>query len=122
MCKAIKNGKRFYVGSGTSGRLGVLDASEIPPTFSTNHLFTGIIAGGDRALKSSIEGAEDIGVNAIKDLKKNKLKSGDVVIGINASGAAKYVVSAIEFAINTMPRLPTSFAMKNHSIKQIKMY
>ena len=98
--KAIKNGKRiFYVGSGTSGRLGVLDASEMPPTFKVpNHLFTGIIAGGDRALKSSIEGAEDIGANAIKDLKKNKLMSGDVVIGISASGAAKYVVSAIEFA------------------------
>ena len=73
--KAIKNGKRiFYVGSGTSGRLGVLDASEMPPTFKVpNHLFTGIIAGGDRALKSSIEDAEDIGPNAIKDLKKNKL-------------------------------------------------
>lgn len=93
------NGRIFYIGAGTSGRLGVLDASEIPPTFSApNDLFTGIIAGGDKALKNSIEGAEDDPEQAIKDLKNHNIKKEDVLIGISSSGAARYVQSALDYA------------------------
>ncbi len=97
---AIKCGGRvFYVGAGTSGRLGVLDASEIPPTFSAEKdLFIGIIAGGDVALKQSIEGAEDESSKAKMELKKYNINENDVVIGISCSGAAKFVVSALEYA------------------------
>ncbi len=94
-----KGGRVFYVGAGTSGRLGVLDASEIPPTFSANDdIFIGLIAGGDKALRKSIEGAEDSRNNAIKDLKPFKLDKKDTLIGISCSGAASYVISAIEYA------------------------
>jgi len=99
---ALKNGHRiFYIGAGTSGRLGVLDASEIPPTFSGSpEWFTGIIAGGDKALKQSIEGAEDIPEHGKEDIKKAKVERDDVVIGISTSGAASYVQSALEYARN----------------------
>ncbi len=94
-----KGGRVFYVGAGTSGRLGILDASEIPPTFSVpDNIFIGLIAGGDRALRESIEGAEDNTENAIKDLQPFKLKKNDTLIGISCSGAASYVISAIEYA------------------------
>lgn len=93
------NGRVFYVGAGTSGRLGVLDASEIPPTFSARkNLFIGIIAGGDDALKSSIEGAEDDRHNAIIDLEPYQLNENDVLIGISCSGAASYVIAALDYA------------------------
>ena len=96
---AIRNGHRiYYVGAGTSGRLGVLDASEIPPTFSAPiYFFNGIIAGGDKALRQSIEGIEDQPETAIDDLKSVKLKANDVLIGISASGAAKYVKSSLDY-------------------------
>ena len=96
---AIRNGHRiYYVGAGTSGRLGVLDASEIPPTFSApSYFFNGIIAGGDKALRQSIEGIEDQPETAIDDLKSVKLKVNDVLIGISASGAAKYVKSSLDY-------------------------
>ena len=99
---AIKNGHRiYYIGAGTSGRLGVLDASEIPPTFSApNHFFNGIIAGGDKALRNSIEGVEDESETAINDLQLVNLKANDVIIGISASGAAKYVKSALDYGIS----------------------
>ena len=97
---AIRSGKKvYYLGAGTSGRLGVLDASEMPPTYSVpSDWFNGIIAGGDKALRNSIEGAEDKPEMAIKDLKGNSLQSGDVLIGISTSGAARYVQSAINYA------------------------
>jgi len=92
-------GRIFYVGAGTSGRLGVLDASEIPPTFSApSDMFTGIIAGGDNALKNSIEGAEDDSRHAILDLTNHGIKKDDVLIGISSSGAARYVQSALDYA------------------------
>ena len=96
---AIRKGHRiYYVGAGTSGRLGVLDASEIPPTFSAPiYFFNGIIAGGDKALRQSIEGIEDQPETAIDDLKSVKLKANDVLIGISASGAAKYVKSSLDY-------------------------
>ena len=92
-------GRVFYIGAGTSGRLGVLDASECPPTYSVPpDWFIGIIAGGDKALRKSIEGAEDRSDSSIKDLKKYKLNDKDLVIGISCSGAAKYVISSLEYA------------------------
>ena len=97
---AIKSGGSiFYIGAGTSGRLGVLDASEIPPTFSASpDLFKGLIAGGDQALRKSIEGAEDNPKKAVVDLKAANLQPGDVLIGISTSGAARYVQSALQYA------------------------
>tara|TARA_B110000438_G_C15811138_1_gene649707 strand:- start:154 stop:1044 length:891 start_codon:yes stop_codon:yes gene_type:complete len=94
---AIKHDKHvFYIGAGTSGRLGVLDASEMPPTYSVpEDLFQGIIAGGDLALRKSIEGAEDRTDSAINDLNKYNIQKGDVIIGISTSGAAKYVQTAL---------------------------
>ena len=96
---ALRNGNRvFYMGAGTSGRLGVLDASEMPPTFSAPpDWFTGIIAGGDEALRKSIEGAEDKPDAAIQDLTTHGVEAGDVIIGISTSGAAKYVQSALNY-------------------------
>ena len=94
-----EGGRVFYIGAGTSGRLGVLDASEIPPTYSApENWFIGIIAGGDRALRKSIEGAEDQPESAVKDLDPFGINDKDVVIGISCSGAATYVVSALEYA------------------------
>ena len=94
-----EGGRVFYIGAGTSGRLGVLDASEIPPTYSASEKwFIGIIAGGDRALRKSIEGAEDQPESAVKDLDPFGINDKDVVIGISCSGAAAYVVSALEYA------------------------
>ena len=94
-----EGGRVFYIGAGTSGRLGVLDASEIPPTYSApEKWFIGIIAGGDRALRKSIEGAEDQRESAVKDLDSFGINLKDVVIGISCSGAAAYVVSALEYA------------------------
>ncbi len=96
---AIRNNHRvIYIGAGTSGRLGVLDASEMPPTFSApTDWFNGIIAGGNDALLQPIEGAEDKPENAINDLIEFGLQTGDVVIGISTSGAAAYVQQAIDY-------------------------
>ena len=94
-----KGGRVFYVGAGTSGRLGVLDASEIPPTFSApKGLFIGVIAGGENALRNSIEGAEDRPEEAIIDLEQYELNENDTLVGISCSGAANYVVSALDHA------------------------
>lgn len=97
---AFQNGGRlFYIGAGTSGRLGVLDASECPPTFGVSkHMVNGIIAGGDKALRFPIEKVEDSKKAAMKDLKKHKLTNKDVVIGIAASGRTPYAVGGIEYA------------------------
>jgi N-acetylmuramic acid 6-phosphate etherase len=94
-----KGGRVFYVGAGTSGRLGVLDASEIPPTFSApKGLFIGVIAGGENALRNSVEGAEDRPEDAIIDLGQYDLNENDTLVGISCSGAANYVVSALDHA------------------------
>ena len=98
--KSLDSGGRvFYIGAGTSGRLGVLDASECPPTYSVpSDWFIGLIAGGDVALRRSIEGAEDDQFQAEEDLEKYNISSNDLLIGISCSGAAKYVISALEYA------------------------
>ena len=97
---SVKNGGRvFYVGAGTSGRLGVLDASEIPPTFSaSNDIFIGIISGGDKALRKSVEGVEDSKDAGLRDIEHFNLDEKDTVIGISCSGAASYVISALDHA------------------------
>jgi N-acetylmuramic acid 6-phosphate etherase len=92
-------GRLIYVGAGTSGRLGVLDASECIPTFSLEDgLVIGIIAGGDTALRTGIEGAEDIQEGAIEDLKKMNLSKKDSLVGIAASGRTPYVIGALKYA------------------------
>jgi len=98
--KSFKNGGRLiYVGAGTSGRLGVLDASECPPTFSTDkNQVIAIIAGGKNAMFEAIEGAEDDEEAAIADLKEIDVNNRDVVIGITASGNTPYTVSAVKYA------------------------
>ncbi len=94
-----RGGRLFYVGAGTSGRLGVLDASEMPPTYGTDpEMVQGIIAGGDAALTRSQEGAEDTIENAVKDLRERGVRAGDFVIGIAASGTTPYVRRALEHA------------------------
>lgn len=96
----LKSGGRlFYIGSGTSGRLGVLDASECPPTFGVSaDLVRGIIAGGYEALHKAVEAAEDDPQQAVRDLRSFKLSSQDAVVGISASGNTPYTLGAIEFA------------------------
>jgi len=94
-----EGGRLFYVGAGTSGRLGVLDASECPPTFNTPpDLVQGIIAGGDRALRHSVERAEDDAELGRKDLIERDFGAGDAVVGIAASGRTPYVLGALEHA------------------------
>jgi N-acetylmuramic acid 6-phosphate etherase len=91
-----KGGRLFYIGAGTSGRLGVLDASEIPPTFGASpELVQGIIAGGATALHRSVEGAEDEGSNGVLAIDRRGLKDVDVVIGITASGRTPFVLGAL---------------------------
>jgi len=94
----LKNGGRlFYLGAGTSGRLGILDASECPPTFGVSHeLIIGIIAGGDNAIRKAVENAEDSITQGWIDLKERNITSNDIVIGIAASGTTPYVISALE--------------------------
>src|SRR5689334_16167769 len=92
-------GRLFYVGAGTSGRLGVLDASECTPTFGVDpEMVQGIIAGGPKALTRSQEGAEDRIERAVEDLAERRVRAGDFVIGIAASGTTPYVRRALEYA------------------------
>ncbi|ELA9082737.1 N-acetylmuramic acid 6-phosphate etherase [Vibrio alginolyticus] len=92
-------GRLFYIGAGTSGRLGVLDASECPPTFGTDpEMVVGIIAGGKEAMFRAKEGAEDDPTLGEQDLKENTLTQRDVVVGIAASGRTPYVIGGLEYA------------------------
>jgi N-acetylmuramic acid 6-phosphate etherase len=94
-----RGGTLFYIGAGTSGRLGVLDAAECPPTFGTPAgMVRALIAGGDRALRHPIEGAEDSAANGARDLRRAGLSARDVVVGIAASGSTDYVLGALAFA------------------------
>ena len=95
----LNSGRLFYFGAGTSGRLGVLDASECPPTFnSPSEMVQGIIAGGDRALRFAIEGAEDSIELAREDFKKANITEKDTVVSISASGNANYVIEVLKLA------------------------
>ena len=96
-----QGGRLVYIGAGTSGRLGVLDASECPPTFGVSpEMVKGIIAGGERALRHPIEGAEDSKAQAVVDLQTIQFSSKDVLVGIAASGRTPYVIGALEYAKN----------------------
>ena len=93
-----QGGRLVYIGAGTSGRLGVLDASECPPTFGVSpEMVKGIIAGGERALRHPIEGAEDSKAQAVVDLQTIHFSSKDVLVGIAASGRTPYVIGALEY-------------------------
>ena len=97
--KMQNNGRLFYIGAGTSGRLGVLDASECPPTFGiSDNWVIGLIAGGDSALRKAIENAEDDPDLAWKDLNEYNITDKDVLVGIAASGTTPYVIGALKEA------------------------
>jgi N-acetylmuramic acid 6-phosphate etherase len=94
----LQNGGRlFYIGAGTSGRLGVVDASECPPTYGVPHgLVVGLIAGGDSAIRKAVEFAEDDSAQAWKDLQAHDINARDMVVGIAASGRTPYVIGGLE--------------------------
>lgn len=95
-----KGGRLFYIGAGTSGRLGIVDASECPPTFGVSHdVVIGIIAGGDSAIRKAVEFAEDDTQQAWKDLKEYKINEMDSIIGIAASGTTPYVIGGLKKCI-----------------------
>ncbi|NKI27744.1 N-acetylmuramic acid 6-phosphate etherase [Arenibacter sp. 6A1] len=95
-----KGGRLFYIGAGTSGRLGILDASEIPPTFGLPHdRVIGIIAGGDTAIRKAVENAEDDWKQAWSDLKAFDINENDTVVGIAASGTTPYVIGGVKEAL-----------------------
>ena len=95
--KMKSGGRLFYIGAGTSGRLGIVDASECPPTFGVPFdLVNGIIAGGDKAIRRAVENAEDDAQQAWKDLSEFNINSSDVVVGIAASGTTPYVIGGLE--------------------------
>jgi N-acetylmuramic acid 6-phosphate etherase len=90
-------GRLFYIGAGTSGRIGILDASECPPTFGVPFdMVIGIIAGGDKAIRKAVENAEDNTTQAWLDLQEYKINNNDIVIGIAASGTTPYVIAGLE--------------------------
>lgn len=94
--KLDAGGRLFYMGAGTSGRLGILDASECPPTYGINHgIVIGLIAGGDDAIRKAVEFAEDDLNQGWEDLKKHNVTEKDIVIGIAASGSTPYVIGAL---------------------------
>ena len=116
-------GRLFYLGAGTSGRLGVLDASETVPTFSVDpSLVTGLIAGGDDALRNPIENAEDSKEAAKSDLEKANLTSKDFVIGIAASGRTPYSIGAIEYAREIGAKTGSIACNKNAKISKFSDY
>ncbi|HLO45889.1 MAG TPA: N-acetylmuramic acid 6-phosphate etherase [Leadbetterella sp.] len=97
--RMLNGGRLFYIGAGTSGRLGILDASECPPTYGVPHgLVVGLIAGGDQAIKFAVENAEDDVDQAWEDLKKYDINQNDTVLGIAASGRTPYVVGGLQKA------------------------
>jgi N-acetylmuramic acid 6-phosphate etherase len=95
--KMLDGGRLFYIGAGTSGRLGILDASEIPPTYGMPYgLVIGIIAGGEEAIQKPVENAEDDTAQGWADLEEHMISDKDVVIGIAASGTTPYVIAALQ--------------------------
>lgn len=115
----IHGGRLFYVGAGTSGRLGVLDASECPPTFNTpSSMVQGIIAGGDKALRNAIEGAEDSEKLALKDYEEYDICNNDTVVAISASGNAKYVTTFLKIAKMKKCKTIAISSNKNAAMKE----
>lgn len=99
--RMVSGGRLFYIGAGTSGRLGIVDASECPPTYGVPHgMVIGLIAGGDAAIRKAVEFAEDDAKQGWKDLQAHKISKKDVLIGIAASGTTPYVIGALNTARN----------------------
>lgn len=99
VARLAAGGRLFYIGAGTSGRLGILDASECPPTFGVPHgVVIGLIAGGDTAIRKAVENAEDDAEQAWKDLQAHNITAQDIVVGIAASGRTPYVIGGLEQA------------------------
>ena len=119
--EAFRNqGRLIYIGAGTSGRLGVLDASECVPTFGVSpKQVVGIIAGGDKALRTAVEGAEDSLTLAEEDLEKLALNNRDVVVGLAASGRTPYVIGGLKYANLVGCRTAAISCNKNSSIGEI---
>ncbi|TWM27263.1 N-acetylmuramic acid 6-phosphate etherase [Bacillus paralicheniformis] len=114
-----KGGRIIYIGAGTSGRLGVLDAAECPPTFSISpESVIGIIAGGEKALYKAVEGAEDHEAFGRRDLEAVNLSNNDTVIGIAASGRTPYVLGALKYARETGAKTVSLTCNKNSAISQ----
>ncbi|SES01136.1 N-acetylmuramic acid 6-phosphate etherase [Salisediminibacterium halotolerans] len=108
-------GRLFYLGAGTSGRLGVLDAAECPPTFGvTPEMVRGLIAGGEKAIIEAVEGAEDSLTLAAEDLQREQLTANDVVVGIAASGSTPYVIGGLRYA-NSIGALTGSIACNKNA-------
>lgn len=121
IAKKIQGGGRLiYIGAGTSGRLGVLDASECPPTFGVKpELVQGLIAGGNIALTCAVEGAEDDLAAAIKDLDEKDFSAADVLVGIAASGRTPYVLSGIEYAKKISAKTVGISCVENSALEKI---
>lgn len=118
-----KGGRLFYFGAGTSGRLGILDAAECVPTFSTSpELVQGIIAGGEAAMTIAIEGAEDSLTLAEEDFKKRNLTKNDIVIGISASGRTPYVIGGLQYATKIGATTASISCNENAEISQFAAY
>src|SRR5690606_9142650 len=95
--RMLSGGRLFYIGAGTSGRLGILDASEIPPTYGMPPgVVIGVIAGGNKAITTPVENAEDDEAQGWNDLKEHNISDKDVVVGVAASGATPYVIGALK--------------------------
>lgn len=124
ICPKIQVGGRLiYVGAGTSGRLGVLDASECPPTYGVEPgLVVGLIAGGEKALRYAIEGAEDDGEQAVKDLEAIRFTPKDALVGLAASGRTPYVLAALAYA-KTLGAVTVSVScVKDAEVSQVAQY
>lgn len=116
-------GRLFYIGAGTSGRLGIVDASECPPTFGVPHdLVIGLIAGGDSAIRKAVEFAEDSTSQGWTDLKKYDINSNDFVIGIAASGTTPYVIGALKECNNNNILTGCITCNKNSPLSKIAQY
>jgi N-acetylmuramic acid 6-phosphate etherase len=120
------NGRLIYIGAGTSGRLGVLDASECPPTYGVDPgMVRGLIAGGNDALTRSIESAEDRADAGVADLKSVNFTAADVLVGITASGSAPYVLGALEYAAGigaVTAAISCNAASKTFAIARYRLY
>lgn len=123
VAKLKDNGRLFYIGAGTSGRLGVLDASECPPTFGVPHeLVVGLIAGGDIAIRKAVENAEDSINQGWLDLQENNITDKDIVIGIAASGTTPYVIAALEMCNKNNIVTGCITCNKNSPLSEVSSY
>lgn len=123
VAKLKEGGRLFYIGAGTSGRLGILDASECPPTFGVSHdLVIGLIAGGDSAIRKAVEFAEDSKEQCWEDLKKFDVNSKDIVVGIAASGTTPYVLHGLENCNSNQISTGCIVCNKNSPISNIANY